>query len=317
MTRTALIAIGGNSLIRAGEDASVATERAHVRETAERIADMILSGWRVVLTHGNGPQVGAALLRSERASPEAYALPLDVCVAATQGEIGFLLGQALEDALAARGHSGPVVTVLTRVLVASDDPAFAHPTKPIGPHLDAARADTRRREGWRLVEDPPRGFRRVVASPEPLEVLEEGVVRGLIATGATVVTLGGGGIPVARVGQGGGLTGVEAVVDKDLASALLAIRLQVDLFLVLTDVDGVYRDFATPRARRLGRVAAAELRRYAEGGHFPAGSMGPKVEAMLRFVESGGGGEAVVTSPDQLAPALRGETGTHLLRGEP
>jgi carbamate kinase len=311
-SRTALIAIGGNSLVRADEDPSVASERRHVAETCAGVAELVAEGWRVVLTHGNGPQVGAALRRSELAAAEAYPLPLDVCVATTQAEIGFLLEQALDEALAARGVRRCVATVVTRVRVDPDDPAFAEPSKPIGTFFTAEAAAAKRLLGWTLVEEPPHGYRRVVPSPEPLEVMEEAVIRALILDGALVVALGGGGIPVVREGRS--LRGVEAVVDKDLASALLAIRLGVERFLILTDVDGVYVDFGGAKQRRLGRAGPAELRRYAAEGHFPAGTMGPKVEALIRFVEEGGK-EAVVTTPARLADALRGGEGTHV-RGE-
>jgi carbamate kinase len=307
-----VVAIGGNSLMRAGEAWDLATERQHVAETCEAIAAMAASGWRLVLTHGNGPQVGAALLRSERADPAAYPLTLDACVASTQGEIGVLLASALDDSLSARGMTSSVTTVLTRVLVAADDPAFADPTKPIGPHVTGDRAESRRRAGWVLVEDPPHGYRRAVPSPEPLAVLEEAAVRLLLEAGRTVVAAGGGGVPVVR--HGSRLSGVEAVIDKDLTAALLAVRLGADLLVVLTDVEAIFVDFGTPQARRLGRVDSSELRRHAQAGHFPAGSMGPKVDAILRFVESGAG-RALVTSPGRLGQALRGEAGTHVVGG--
>lgn len=309
MPRTILIAIGGNSLIRAGEGATVGTERAHVADTCRAIAQLVAGGWRVLLTHGNGPQVGAALLRSERAAADTYPLPLDVCVASTQGEIGFLLQQALDEALAVRDLSRPVATVLAQVVVARHDPAFAHPTKPIGPFYSRAEADARRLSGWTLVEEQPHGYRRAVPSPAPLDIIEEPAIRALVDAGVIVITLGGGGIPVVR--DGPRLIGVEAVVDKDLASALLAIRLQVDVFLISTDVDRIYLDFATPRARGLGDVTAVELGRYAAAGHFPPGTMGPKVDAILRFLAAGGR-EAVVTSPECLPAALHGQAGTRV-----
>lgn len=234
MRPTMLIAIGGNSLIRAGEPATIAGQRSHVLETCRAIASVVSAGWRVVITHGNGPQVGAALLRSERADREAYTLPLDVCVASTQGEIGFLLQQALGEALEARHIPRAVATLLAQVVVAPDDPAFARPTKPIGPYYSPAEADARRSLGWTMVEEPPHGYRRVVASPEPREIVEEPVIRRLVDAGVVVVTLGGGGIPVVRNEHR--LAGVEAVVDKDLASALLATRLELDRFILSTDV---------------------------------------------------------------------------------
>ncbi len=306
---TILIAIGGHSLIRAGEGATVGTERAHVADTCRAIAELVARGWRVVLTHGNGPQVGAALLRSERAAADTYPLPLDVCVASTQGEIGFLLQRALDEALATRGLSRPVATVLAQVVVARNDPAFTQPTKPIGPFYSRVEADARRLSGWTLVEEPSYGYRRTVSSPEPLDIIEEPAIRALVDSGVIVITLGGGGIPVVR--DGPRLLGVEAVVDKDLASALLAIRLHVDLFLISTDVDRIYLDFATPRARGLSDVTAVALGRYAAAGHFPPGTMGPKVDAVLRFLASGGR-EAIVTSSERLAAALDGRAGTRV-----
>jgi carbamate kinase len=304
-----LIAIGGNALIRATEPQTVAAQRVHVAETCRAIAEVIGDGWRVVITHGNGPQVGAALLRSERATGEAYPLPLDVCVASTQGEIGFLLQQALGEALEARGIHRPVATVLAQVVVRPDDRAFAQPTKPIGPFYTHAEAAVRRALGWQMVEEPPFGYRRVVASPEPRDIVEETVIRTLVASDVAVITLGGGGIPVVRHGHR--LTGVEAVIDKDLASALLATRLEVDRFILATNVDRIYLDYSSATARGLGQVTSCELLRYAAAGHFPPGSMGPKVEAAMRFVNAGGH-EAIVTSYDRLAAALRGRAGTRV-----
>lgn len=309
MRPSVLIAIGGNSLIRAGEPATVEAQRANVAETCDAIAQIVSDGWRVLITHGNGPQVGAALLRSERSAGEAYPLPLDVCVASTQGEIGFLLQRSLGELLQARGVHRPVATVVTEIVVASDDPGFARPAKPIGPFYSHAEAEARRRLGWTMIEDLPHGYRRVVASPEPLEIVEEPVIRTLVDSNVVVVTLGGGGIPVVRHDQR--LSGVEAVVDKDLASALLATRLRVDWFVLSTDVDRVSLDYGSPSARGLSDVTADELRRYAAAGHFPPGTMGPKVEAALRFVEAGGH-EAIVTSHDRLIAALQGRAGTHV-----
>jgi carbamate kinase len=307
---TVLIAIGGNALIRAGEPATVAAQRRHVAEACRAIGEVAADGWRVVITHGNGPQVGAALLRSERAAPEAYPLPLDVCVAGTQGEIGFLLQQALGEVLTARHIQRPVATILAQVVVGADDPAFARPTKPIGPFYTPADMAARRAIGWALVEEPPYGYRRVVASPEPLEVIEEAVIRTLVDADVVVITLGGGGIPVVRDGHR--LRGVEAVVDKDLASALLARRLQVDRLVLSTDVDRVYLDYDGPGASGLDTVTTVELRGFAEAGHFPPGTMGPKVEAALRFVDAGGR-EAIVTAHDRIALALQGRAGTRVV----
>jgi carbamate kinase len=309
MQPTMLIAVGGNALIKANEPPTVAAQRTHVLDTCRAIAEVIADGWRVVITHGNGPQVGAALLRSERAAAEAYPLPLDVCVASTQGEIGFLLQRALEEALEAKGIHRPVATVLAEVIVDPRDPRRARPTKLIGPFYTLAETAARRELGWTMVEEPPYGFRRVVASPEPREIVQESVIRTLVAAGVVVITLGGGGIPVVR--EADRVAGIEAVVDKDLASALLATRLHIDRFVLLTDVDRVYLEFGTPSARGLDDVSSDELRRHAADGQFPEGSMGPKVEAAVRFVDAGGR-EAIVTSYDRLAPALRGHAGTHV-----
>jgi carbamate kinase len=311
MKKTALVAIGGNSLIRPGEPLTVANERAHVAQTADALAQVIAGGWQVVVTHGNGPQVGAALRRSECGADEAYPLPLDMCVASTQAEIGLLLEQALCDALAARLIRCPVATVLTQVVVSAGDPAFAHPSKPVGRFYSTSEADIRRRAGWTLVEEPPLGYRRYVPSPEPLEIVEERGIRALFEAGMLAIALGGGGVPVIRRGRH--LEGVEAVIDKDLASALLAIHLGVDVLVLSTDVDRIYADFGRAVARGLGTVTADQLRDLATRGHFPPGTMGPKVEAALRFVAAGGR-EAIVTSADRIAAALAGaDQGTRVV----
>ena len=311
--RTVLVAIGGNSLIRAGEPTTVATQRLHLAETARGLARIIADGWRVVVTHGNGPQVGAALRRSEIAAADAYPLPLDMCVASTQGEIGVLLQQALQGALAERAIRRPIATVLSQVIVSPDDPAFARPSKPVGPFYMADEADRRRREGWTLVEEPPHGYRRAVASPEPLEIVEESAIRALVDAGVVVIALGGGGVPVVRRGRR--LEGIEAVIDKDLASALLAVHLDAEVFVMPTDVDRIYLNFARPDACGLGEIGAHELRRFAAEGQFPPGTMGPKVEAALRFVAAGGR-EAIVTSAESLADAIDGHSGTHIVNEE-
>ena len=311
MQQTVVVAIGGNSLIRPGEPMTVGVERAHVLQTAEALAQIITAGWRVVITHGNGPQVGAALRRSELGAAEAYRLTLDMCVANTQAEIGVLLEQALGQALAVRGIRCPTATVLTQVIVSPDDPAFAHPSKPIGPFYSAREAEVHRQAGWRLVEEPAHGFRRHVPSPEPLAIVEEPAIGALVEAGIIVIALGGGGVPV--VPRDGRLEGVEAVVDKDLASALLAAHLGADVLLMATDVDRIYTDFGRSTARGLGGVSPHALRQLAAAGHFPAGTMGPKVEAALRFVDAGGR-EAIVTSPDRMAAALSGaDVGTRVV----
>ena len=314
MQPTVLIAIGGNALIRAGEPPTAGAERTRIAETCRAIADVVSNGWRVVITHGNGPQVGAALLRSERAVAETYPLPLDLCVASTQGEIGYLLQQMLVAEFHTRGVRRPVATIVTQVVVDQHDAAFARPTKPIGPFYLDAEAATRQARGWTMVQEPPHGWRRVVPSPEPLEIVEESVIRALVGANVVVITLGGGGIPVVRSVHGH--TGVEAVVDKDLASALLAERLDVDRFILATDVDRIYLDFGTARARGLDEISGEDLGRHAAAGQFPAGSMGPKVEAVLRFVESFTR-DAIVCSVDQLSAALAGHAGTRIFGRAP
>src|SRR5581483_10851771 len=234
--RTMLLAIGGNSLIRAGEKGTVAEQLANTRRTAAEVVKLISAGYRLVITHGNGPQVGAALLRSERAASQVPGLPLDVCDAATQGEIGYLLQQSLTNELTLAGLRVPVVTVLTQCVVSSDDPAMQHPSKPIGPFYSRDDAEERKRQfGWAIVEDAARGYRRVVPSPAPIEIVELEVIRELVNDGALVIACGGGGIPVVR--SEGGLKGVEAVIDKDRASALLAASLCADMFVISTDTD--------------------------------------------------------------------------------
>lgn len=312
MPRSALIAIGGNSLIRAGEKGTIEEQLANTRRTAHAIVGLIQDGFSLVVTHGNGPQVGAALLRSERASDQVYGQSLDVCDATTQGEIGYLLQQSLHNELAAAGLRVPVATVLTQVVVNADDPAMRHPTKPIGPFYSHADAQERARTlGWQVVEDAARGYRRVVPSPEPIEVVEEQVIQDLLTQGVLVIAAGGGGIPVVRTPLG--LKGVEAVIDKDRVSALLASRLGVDRFMISTDADRVYVDYRKPTQRPLGRVTAAEMAAHLAAGQFPPGNMGPKIESALRFLDRGGR-EVVITSYDHLRAAADGEAGTHIVR---
>jgi len=314
MTKTALVAVGGNSLIRAGEKGTIAEQVANTRRTAVAIVGLIRLGYRLVITHGNGPQVGAQLLRSERASDVAYNQTLDVCGAASQGEIGYLLEQSLRNELAAGNLHVPVVSLVTQTLVSPDDPAMQHPSKPIGPFYSRADAEEKRRQlGWCIVEDAARGYRRIVPSPEPLEIIELDVIRSLMEQGTLVVSTGGGGVPVISVD--GELRGVEAVIDKDRASALLAAELGVDEFIISTDTDYVYLNYRKPGQTPLLRVTAGEMRRYLREGHFPPGNMGPKVESVLRFLESGGR-EAVITSFEHLCEAMKGEAGTHIVAGQ-
>jgi carbamate kinase len=306
-----LIAVGGNSLIRAGEKGTVVEQLANARHTAAAITGLIRNGYHLVVTHGNGPQVGAQLLRSERAADQVPGQTLDVCGAASQGEIGYMLAQSLQDELAAAGLHVPVVSLVTQCIVSANDPAMLHPTKPIGPFYSRAQAEERKRQlGWEIVEDAARGYRRVVPSPEPIEIVELEVIRSLVVHGALVVACGGGGIPVVR--ENGGLRGVEAVIDKDRASALLASQLALDIFAISTDTDYVYLDYKKPTQRPLLSVTASELEEHYRAGHFPPGNMGPKVESALHFLRAGGK-EVVITSYTHLCEAIAGRAGTHIV----
>jgi carbamate kinase len=310
--KTMLLAVGGNSLIRAGEKGTIAEQRGNAQRTAAQIVGVIRAGYRVVLTHGNGPQVGAALLRSERDASQVPGHPLDVCGASTQGEIGYLLQQSLQTELQRADLRMPVATVVTQSVVSADDPSMKHPSKPIGPFYSLADAEERKRLfGWEIVEDAARGYRRVVPSPEPVDIVELEVIRNLVEQGVLVIACGGGGIPVVRGTKTGELQGVEAVIDKDRASAWLASRLGVDLFVISTDTDYVYLDYKKPTQRPLRRVSAAELEGYAKADHFPPGNMGPKIESVLRFLRAGGK-EAIITSCENLCQAVAGSAGTHI-----
>lgn len=311
MARSALIAVGGNSLIRVGQRGTVEEQLANAQMTARKITQLVADGWRVVITHGNGPQVGAALLRSERAAGEAYTQPLDVCVAMTQSEIGYMLERGLECELRRAGFYMPVLTILTQVRVSPDDPAFGNPTKPIGPFYSKKAAEEKIKAfGWSMIEDAARGYRRVVPSPEPLEILELEVIRQVLELGIIVIALGGGGIPV-LVGEDHSVTGVEAVIDKDRASALLASGLDLDCFVISTDIDQVYLNYKQPTQRGIKRATADMMEHYLKDGQFPAGNMGPKIEAAARFIRNGGR-DVFITSGDQLIEAIHGKAGTHI-----
>ena len=306
-----LIAIGGNSLIRAGEKGSIADQQANARRTARAIVELIKSGHAVVITHGNGPQVGAQLIRSERSADQVPGQTLDVCGAASQGEIGYILAQALSAELALAELSIPVASVITRTVVSADDPAMIHPTKPVGPFYTRGEAEIRIRQlGWTIVEDAERGYRRVVPSPDPIEIVELPVIRELVKAGVLVVACGGGGIPVVRAH--GIYQGVEAVIDKDPASALLANALGAQTLVISTATDCVYLDYKKPTQRPLRQVRLSELEAYCAAGQFPPGNMGPKINAAKRFLQ-GGGREVIITSYENFTAAVAGSSGTHIL----
>ncbi len=309
--RVAVVAIGGNSLIKDATHASVPDQYAAAHETAEHILSMLKAGWNVVVTHGNGPQVGFILRRSELAAHELHEVPLDVCGADSQGAIGYALQQNLYNAFRQAGLDRYVATVVCQTEVAATDPAFTHPSKPIGSFMDEEQARRRRQQGWDLIEDSDRGYRRVVASPMPLRIVELPVIRRLVESGMVVIAAGGGGIPVVAT-QTGELRGVAAVIDKDLASALLANALGADLLLISTAVERVALDFGTPDQRWVDRLTLSEAKRYlGEGRHFRSGSMAPKIQAVVNYLEHGGR-EALITSPESIERALAGETGTRI-----
>ncbi len=315
MSKLVLVAVGGNALIRGSQKGTAQEQFENAVDTAAAVVRLLRAGHRVVLTHGNGPQVGAALTRSELAAAYAYRLPLDCCVASTQGEIGYVLQYAMWQMLQQEGLKTPVVSLVTQVLVDSKDPAFKNPTKPIGPfYTKDVAARYRDLFDWTIVEDASRGYRRVVPSPEPVEIIELDAIRACVDRGLVVIAAGGGGVPVFNDHD---ITkGVEAVIDKDHTSAILASQLQADVFAIATDVDRVSLNFGKASQRPLDLLTAEECRRYLQEGQFPAGSMGPKITAALKFLERGGK-EAVITNSEHLVDAVDGKAGTHIVASAP
>ena len=313
--KLAVVAIGGNSLIKDNSRVSVEDQYQAAKETAYHIVDMIEAGWDVAIGHGNGPQVGFILRRSEIAAKVEgmHEVPLDVCGADSQGAIGYALQQNLQNELRRRGIEKTVTTVVTQVRVDPNDKAFQNPTKPIGGFMDEAEAKRRQQEmGWNVVEDSGRGWRRVVASPIPQEVVELPAVKTLLDAGVVVITVGGGGIPVIRNEQGE-LQGVAAVIDKDYASSLLARQINADLMVISTAVEKVALNFGKPDQKWVDRMTLAEAKQYlAEGTHFAKGSMAPKIQAIIWFLEAGGK-QALITNPENIGRALKGETGTWIV----
>jgi carbamate kinase len=306
-----VIALGGNAMTSPEGLARPEDQQAAVERAAEPIADLVAAGHDVLLTHGNGPQVGNLLLKNELAANVVPPVPLDWCGAQTQSTIGMLLMNALDVALAERGLDRHTATLTSRTLVDVDDPAFANPTKPIGRYLSREEAEVMIEHGQHYVEILGRGWRRVVASPEPLECLDAPAADTLLAAGYVVVCSGGGGVPTVRRPHGQ-LSGVEAVIDKDLTAALVAAHIGADVLVIATDVDAVVTNFGTDRATPLGQVSAAEMRAVAEQQRFAAGSMGPKVEAVTRFVERGGG-TGIITSLARIGSAVAGDGGTSVV----
>jgi carbamate kinase len=312
--KVAVVAIGGNSLIRDPKNVTVEDQYLAAKETTFHIADMIEAGWDVAIGHGNGPQVGFILRRSEIAAKVEgmHEVPLDVCGADSQGAIGYALQQTLQNELFKRKIKKPVATVITQVLVDRNDTAFKNPSKPIGGFMEEADAKKRASDlGWAVVEDSGRGWRRVVASPIPQEVVELESVEALISAGVVVITVGGGGIPV--INEAGEYKGTAAVIDKDYASSLLARNIKADLFLISTAVEKVALNYGKPDQKWLDKITLADAKKYlAEGIHFAKGSMAPKMQAIIWFLEAGGK-EAIITNPENIGRALKGETGTHIV----
>ncbi len=305
--RRVVVALGGNAFAEGERALTMAGQFRYAHKAMESLAPLFDSGASLALVHGNGPQVGHMLVRVEESLGKAYALPLEVCVAESEGELGYVLAQSLRNVLAERGVRRPIASLLTQVVVDPEDPGFTHPTKPIGPWYQGAQAEELRARGFALTEDPERGLRRVVASPEPRAVVEAALVETLLDAGAIVVAAGGGGVPV--VEKDGRLHGVDAVVDKDLTAALLADAIGAELLVILTGVPCAYLDWRKATERPVGHVSVREAREHLAAGHFPPGSMGPKIDAAARFA-SKEGRRAVITDPPHLAAALAGEAGT-------
>lgn len=310
MTKKIVIALGGNAINKPKQRGTAEEQLANVEETCRHIAEIIRRGNSVIVTHGNGPQVGNILIQNEEARVVVPPMPLDICGAQTQGLIGYMIQRSLGNELQRLDINRPVVTVVTQVVVDENDPGFQNPTKPIGPFYTAGKAqELMEKAGYKMKEDAGRGWRRVVPSPDPKRIYERETIKALVDTGAIVVASGGGGIPVAETPAG--LKGIEAVIDKDLAGQKLAADVGADIFVILTDVPKVAINYGTPEQQNLDRLTVAEARKYMQEGHFKAGSMGPKVLAAVRFVEAGGE-KAIITSLDTAVDALYGDAGTQV-----
>lgn len=308
-----VIALGGNALILEGQRGTIAEQFGNIRKSLEGIVYCLKQGYRVVITHGNGPQVGNMLLMVEASKNQVPELPLEVCVADTGGEIGYMIQQSLTNRLRKEGLDRCVVTVLTQVVVDGNDRAFSNPTKPIGPFFSKEEAERFHQEkGWHVAEDSHRGYRRVVASPNPLKIVEERAIKCLLDAGDIVIAAGGGGIPVVQ-NEDGDLEGVDVVIDKDLASSVLARDIGARSLVMLTGVEYVFLNYRQPNERAVKSLTVKDAQRYLEGGHFPPGSMGPKIQAAINFL-NWGGETALVTSIDKVQEALEGTAGTRITK---
>jgi len=310
-TPITVLALGGNAILQRNQEGTFEEQYENVKSTATQIATLVNNGLRIVIVHGNGPQIGATVIRHEMGRTKVPPLPLHVCGAETQGFLGYIIQQSLQDELTKRGTSRAVVTVITQVLVDRNDPAFKHPSKPIGPFYTKDQRDVLLRDRSDLVieEDSGRGYRRLIASPDPKAVIEDGVIRVLVDNELVVIACGGGGIPVVR--QEDLLQGVEAVIDKDLAAERLATSIHAENLIILTDVDGVYINYGKPNQQLLSKINRDKLEGYAKNGYFAKGSMAPKVEAAIRFLRNGGK-RAVIASLRELGKAIKGSAGTQI-----
>ena len=305
-----LVSLGGNAILKHGQRGTAEEQQANVQNTAKHLASLLRRGEKIAITHGNGPQVGNILLQNEIAKETLPAMPLDVCGAESQGMIGYMFQRALRSELGSRGPNLPVVTIVSQTLVDAEDPAFKNPTKPVGPFYTAKEAQQlRETKGWHIISDSGRGYRRVVPSPTPLDIIEKETIIRLFETGTVVIGVGGGGVPVIRE-ENGELRGVEAVLDKDRTAALLAKILGVETLLILTDVDKVFINYAKSDQRALDKVTVQECRKYLAEGQFPSGSMGPKIESAVSFLQDSTGKRVVIASLEMAEEALKGRAGT-------
>lgn len=312
--KKAVIAFGGNAILKENERGTIQEQLLHCKETCQALLGIVEKGYALIVVHGNGPQVGNLLIQVEEAHRKTPPLPLEVCVAATQGTMGFMLEMEMRNQLIERAIKREVTTLVTQVIIEPAREKFEHPTKPVGPFYTKGQAERLHRERhWEIVEDSHRGYRRVVPSPRPIEILEAGTIKALTDAGHIIIAGGGGGIPLVR--ENGHLVGIEAVIDKDYTASLLAREIGADLFIILTRVPRVALYFGTPQEKPIDCMKAEEARNYLEAGHFPPGSMGPKISAALEFVEATGK-EVLITSPEVLASAIEGKTGTRIVKVE-
>lgn len=307
-----LVALGGHAFMQRGEKGTVEIHERNAAFICQRLMTLVEREYRLVVTHGNGPQVGNLLLLNESGDESVPKMPLDVLVAETEGSLGYFLLQAMLNELRRRDIERYVTTVVTQVLVDPEDPAFKNPTKPVGPFLTKEEAERRQKQlGWKIVEDSGRGWRRVVPSPIPKKVIQRHMIRQSAEAGHIVIAAGGGGIPIKQMPDGN-YEGIEAVIDKDLTSSILATQIGAEIFIILTEVPNIYSGYGTPKQNQINAITAEQLKEMHKAKEFPQGSMGPKVEAVIGFLERGGK-RAIVTSPDHLSEAMLGRGGTHII----